>query len=178
MPEELEELKGTVEKESKEKDPIIEKLKSDLRKYPARPHVGIGALIIYKNKLLLIQRKYNPDAQMWSIPGGHLDLGEKCKVCAEREVLEETGIKILATDLAGISDKIVYDEEGKILYHYVLLNYNTEITDDRFLVGIPPLQARSDAQDIKFVPFEEILNFDITNTLKELLFDIGILKKE
>jgi ADP-ribose pyrophosphatase YjhB (NUDIX family) len=178
MPEELEELKGTVEKESKEKDPIIEKLKSDLRKYPARPHVGIGALIIYKNKLLLIQRKYNPDAQMWSIPGGHLDLGEKCKVCAEREVLEETGIKIQATELAGISDKIVYDEEGKILYHYVLLNYNTEITDDRFLVGIPELHALSDTQDIKFVPFEEILNFDITDTLKELLFNIGILKKE
>jgi ADP-ribose pyrophosphatase YjhB (NUDIX family) len=115
---------------------------------------------------------------MWSIPGGHLDLGEKCKVCAEREVLEETGIKIQATELAGISDKIVYDEEGKILYHYVLLNYNTEITDDRFLVGIPELHALSDTQDIKFVPFEEILNFDITDTLKELLFNIGILKKE
>lgn len=175
MPEEVKESK---ENESVEKDPVIEKLKSDLRKYPTRPHVGIGALIIYKNQLLLIQRKYDPDAQMWSIPGGHLNLGEKCKVCAEREVLEETGIKIHATDLAGISDKIMYDEKGKILYHYVLLNYYSEIDDDRFLVGIPALHAMSDTQDIKFVPFEDILNFDITDSLKELLYNIGILKRE
>ena len=54
MPEEVKESK---ENESVEKDPVIEKLKSDLRKYPTRPHVGIGALIIYKNQLKIRTHK-------------------------------------------------------------------------------------------------------------------------
>ena len=47
----------------------------DTRHYPVRPHVGVGVLLVRNNSLLLVKRKYNPDAGYWSIPGGHLDLG-------------------------------------------------------------------------------------------------------
>ncbi|NVM37183.1 MAG: NUDIX domain-containing protein, partial [Candidatus Lokiarchaeota archaeon] len=68
-----------------------EELKAfDTRKYPVRPHIGVGILLIRNNHLLLIKRKYNPDAGYWSIPGGHLDLGEKVGKAAEREAFEET----------------------------------------------------------------------------------------
>ena len=49
----------------------------NLRHYPAFPHVGVGILLIRDNQLLLVKRKYDPDAGYWSIPGGHLDLGEE-----------------------------------------------------------------------------------------------------
>ena len=98
----------------------------DTRRYPVRPHVGVGVLLVRDNRLLLIKRKYNPDAGYWSIPGGHLDLGEQVEVAAEREALEETGFKVKVAKLAGIIDKIMYDDEGKIEYHYVLLNYFVE----------------------------------------------------
>ena len=65
----------------------------DTRKYHIRPHVGVGILLVRDNKLLLVKRKYDPDAGYWSIPGGHLDLGERVKEAAEREVFEETGLK-------------------------------------------------------------------------------------
>ena len=61
----------------------------DTRRYPIRPHVGVGILLVRDKHLLLIKRKYNPDAGYWSIPGGHLDLGEEVEKAAEREGFEE-----------------------------------------------------------------------------------------
>ncbi|GAG91432.1 unnamed protein product, partial [marine sediment metagenome] len=57
----------------------------DLRRYPIVPLIGVGVLLIRNNSLLLVKRKFNPDAGYWSIPGGHLDLGERVQVAAERE---------------------------------------------------------------------------------------------
>ena len=138
----------------------------DTRKYPIRPHVGVGVLLVRENKLLLIKRKYDPDAGYWSIPGGHLDLGEKVELAAEREALEETGFKVKVSKLAGIIDKIMYDEVGKIEYHYVLLNYFVEQIEGD--IDQPP-QAKDDALEAKFVPFDQLKNYQLTVSLIELL---------
>ena len=155
----------------------LDKLKYDLRKYPVRPHIGVGGLLLYRNKILLIKRKYDPGANLWSIPGGHLKLGETCKKGAEREFLEETTIKAVAKDLAGLVDTVILDDLEKIKYHYVLINYYMEIVDDRFDAEkeIPPLEAQSDAADIKFVPINEIPNFEITKSLRTLLIELSLL---
>ncbi|MHA1339677.1 MAG: NUDIX hydrolase [Promethearchaeota archaeon] len=161
---------------AKQSDDFLMKLKHDLRKYPVRPHVGVGGVVIYDNKLLLIKRKFEPDAGKWAIPGGHLKLGEKTKDGAEREILEETGIKVKAKSLAGVVDKIQFDENDKIVFHYVLVNYNCEIIDERFDNGIPPLMPLDDAEDINFVPLDMINNYDITESLRELLIEMKILQ--
>ncbi len=49
----------------------------DLRQYPIVPLVGVGVMLTRDNSLLLVKRKYDPDAGYWAIPGGHLDLGER-----------------------------------------------------------------------------------------------------
>ncbi|KKL61427.1 hypothetical protein LCGC14_2195430, partial [marine sediment metagenome] len=103
----------------------------DTRRYPIRPHIGVGVLLIRDNHLLLVKRKFDPDAGFWSIPGGHVDLGEEIEVAAEREALEETGFKVKASKLAGIIDKIMYDNAGKIEFHYVLINYFVEQIDGK-----------------------------------------------
>ncbi|MHA1679340.1 MAG: NUDIX hydrolase, partial [Promethearchaeota archaeon] len=95
----------------------------DTRRYPVRPHVGVGILLIRDNSLLLVKRKFDPDAGYWSIPGGHVELGERVEHAAEREGFEETGIKVKISKLAGIIDKIMRDDNGEIIYHYVLINY-------------------------------------------------------
>jgi len=143
----------------------------DTRKYPIRPHVGVGVLLVRNHTLLLIKRKYNPDAGYWSIPGGHLDLGEKVQVAAEREAYEETGFKVKVTKLAGIIDKIMYDDNGKIEYHYVLLNYFVEQIDGR--TDDPP-KAQDDALDAKFVPFTQLKDYKLTESLIELLKQLKI----
>ncbi len=143
----------------------------DTRKYPIRPHVGVGVLLIRDNTLLLIKRKYNPDAGYWSIPGGHLDIGEKVKNAAEREAYEETGFKVKVTKLAGIIDKIMYDKTGKIEYHYVLLNFFVEqIEGDENQPPVPD----DDALDARFVPFNQLKDYKLTESLIELLVQLKI----
>lgn len=143
----------------------------DTRKYPVRPHIGVGVLLVRNETLLLVKRKYNPDAGYWSIPGGHLELGEKVKNAAEREGFEETGFKVKVTKLAGIIDKIMKDEKGKIEYHYVLINYFVEQIEGN--PNQPPIPD-SDALEAKFVPFEEIKNYRLTGSLIELLKQLKI----
>jgi ADP-ribose pyrophosphatase YjhB (NUDIX family) len=143
----------------------------DTRKYPVRPHVGVGILLIRDNKLLLVKRKFNPDAGFWSIPGGHLELGERTVHAAEREGFEETGFKVKVVKLAGIIDKIMYDKKGKVEYHYILINYFVEqIEGDPTQAPVPD----SDALEAKFVPFEQLKSYKLTESLIELLEQLKI----
>jgi 8-oxo-dGTP diphosphatase len=143
----------------------------DTRKYPVRPHVGVGILLIRDNKLLLVKRKYDPDAGYWSIPGGHLELGERTVHAAEREGFEETGFNVKVVKLAGLIDKIMYDKNGKVEYHYVLINYFVEqIEGDQNQAPIPD----SDALKAKFVPFEDLRTYRLTDSLIELLKELKI----
>ncbi|NVM18457.1 MAG: NUDIX hydrolase [Candidatus Lokiarchaeota archaeon] len=138
----------------------------DLRKYPIVPLVGVGVLLTRDNSLLLVKRKFDPDAGYWAIPGGHLDLGERVEDAAEREAYEETGFIVKVSKLAGIIDKIMYDDSGKVEYHYVLINFFVEqIDSDHNKQPVP----NSDALDAKFVPFNELKNYNLTDSLVELL---------
>jgi 8-oxo-dGTP diphosphatase len=143
----------------------------DTRHYPVRPQVGVGILLVRNEELLLVKRKYNPDAGYWSIPGGHLDLGERVEEAAERETLEETGFKVEVTKLAGIINKIMYDKDGKVEYHYVLINYFVrQIEGD---INQPP-KAQDDALEARFTPFEELKEYKLTESLIELLKQLKI----
>ncbi len=143
----------------------------DTRHYPIRPQVGVGVLLVRNEKLLLVKRKYNPDAGYWSIPGGHLDLGERVEDAAEREALEETGFIVKITKLAGIINKIMYDQEGNIEYHYVLINYFVEQIEGD---GNQRPKAQDDALEARFVPFEELKAYMLTESLIELLKQLKI----
>ena len=143
----------------------------DTRRYPVRPHIGVGVLLIREKSLLLVKRKYDPDAGYWSIPGGHLGLGERTIHAAEREGFEETGFKVKVVKLAGIIDKIMYDDKSKIEYHYVLLNYFVEqVEEDPNKAPIPD----TDALEAKFVPFDLLKSYNLTDSLIELLKQLKI----
>jgi len=72
----------------------------------------------------------------------------------------------MVTKLAGIIDKIMYDDDGKIEYHYVLLNYFVEQIDGR--TNEPPA-AQDDALDARFVPFNQLKDYQLTVSLIKLL---------
>jgi len=143
----------------------------DLRKYPIVPLVGVGALLTRDNSLLIVKRKFDPDAGYWAIPGGHLDLGERVEVAAEREAYEETGFMVKVSKLAGIIDKIMYDDSGKVEYHYVLINFFVkQIEGEKDQEPVP----NSDALDARFVPFDELKGYTLTESLIELLKQLKI----
>jgi 8-oxo-dGTP diphosphatase len=93
------------------------------REYPQQPLVGVGAIIVEDGRVLLIKRGKAPLLGEWSIPGGMLELGETLRQGAKREALEETGLTVRATELLGVFDRIILDEQQRTIYHYVLIDF-------------------------------------------------------
>ena len=54
---------------------------ADKRRYPDRPFIGVGAVIVQDGKVLLVKRKFEPLAGQWSLPGGAVEVGETLEAC-------------------------------------------------------------------------------------------------
>lgn len=112
------------------------------REHPKQPLIGVGALIVENGRVVLIKRGKAPLLGEWSIPGGMLELGETLRQGAERETLEETGLVVRATELLGVFDRVVPDADGKIVYHYVLIDFLCERISGELLAGADAADAR------------------------------------
>lgn len=93
------------------------------RRYPQRPILGVGAIIIDGGRVLLVERDREPLRGYWSIPGGVLEVGEKLIDGVRRETLEETGLSIEPVSVVEIFERIMRDAAGAAEYHYVLIDY-------------------------------------------------------
>ena len=70
-------------------------------KYP-RMLVTVDIIVFFDSKVLLIQRKNDPFKGSFALPGGFVEMNETLKEAANRELLEETGLKgIELTQLAA-----------------------------------------------------------------------------
>jgi ADP-ribose pyrophosphatase YjhB (NUDIX family) len=96
---------------------------NDRRSYPDRPYVGVGAVIVEAGAVLLVKRKYEPLAGQWSLPGGAVEVGETLEASVAREMLEETGLEIEVGPVIEVFDRITRDEDGRVQYHFVLVDY-------------------------------------------------------
>ena len=95
---------------------------SDDRQYPERPYVGVGAVILKGDQVLLVRRGKAPRLGAWSIPGGMQHLGETVAEAAHREIHEETGLEVEILGIVDVVDSIQRDGDGRILYHYTLVD--------------------------------------------------------
>lgn len=133
------------------------------RRYPGAPLVGVGVAVYNaQGQLLLVQRGRPPGKGTWGLPGGLIDLGETLKAAAEREVMEEVGIAVAVGDLVSVYETIVRDDEGKVEYHYVVLEYWAH-----YLSGTPV--AQDDAAAVAWVDPGEFENYKLTPRQLEIL---------
>lgn len=93
------------------------------RTYPDRPFVGIGGIIVHEGRVVLVKRRFDPLAGQWSIPGGAVETGETLEACIVREMAEETGFLVEVGPVVEVLDRITHDDDGKVLYHFVLIDY-------------------------------------------------------
>ena len=96
------------------------------REFPDRPIVGIGVVVWRGDRVLLIRRGRPPRAGQWSLPGGAQHLGETVEEGGRREVLEETGLPLAAVELLTVVDLVERDDDGRVRYHYTLVDLVAE----------------------------------------------------
>ncbi len=132
------------------------------RDYPRRPILGVGAVVFRAGEVLLVKRGHAPSAGMWSIPGGAVKLGETVASALRREVAEEAGLKVRVGPLVAVLDRVFRDPQGRVQYHYVLLDYLCQATSGR-------LEAASDAECARFVPLGELRKYRLTRGTKAVI---------
>ncbi len=117
------------------------------REYPARPLVGIGVVLLKPGAVLLVRRAKAPNAGSWSLPGGAQELGETAEAAARRELREEAGLEAGPMQLAANVDSIHRDAEGRVQFHYTILDFAAE------WVGGEPV-AGDDVSAAVFAPLD------------------------
>jgi 8-oxo-dGTP diphosphatase len=132
------------------------------REYPQIPIVGVGAIVVKAGKVLLVKRAAAPSRGLWAIPGGLLELGETIQSGAEREILEETGIRIRAGTPVYTFDFLEYDAKDRLRYHFVIVDVEAEYVSGE-------IQAADDALDARWVSPADLEMMPVAlNTLKAL----------
>jgi len=119
------------------------------REFPETPLVGIGAIIIEDERVVLVKRAHPPLQAEWSIPGGVLEVGELMREAAIRETREETGLTVEPGELLGVYDRVLRDANQRVQYHYVLVDFLC-----RRVAG--NLAAASDAAEVRWFSREEL----------------------
>jgi ADP-ribose pyrophosphatase YjhB (NUDIX family) len=128
---------------------------NDDRRYPRHPLVGVGALILRRDRILMAQRGKEPLKGWWSLPGGALETGELLKDAICREVREETGYEVRPLAVFEIFERIMRDDSGAAEYHYVLIDYTCRIVGGT-------MQAGDDVCRVEWVRQSELSKLQIT----------------
>lgn len=152
-------------------DVEMEKAVRSDRHYPARPIVGVGAVIVVRPEdaarveialpvpppagVVLIKRRFEPLAGQWSLPGGALDVGETLEAGVAREIREETGLLVDVGEVVDVFDRILLDADRKIRYHFVLIDYLCRPTGGR-------LAHASDVSDVAIADPADLERYALT----------------
>lgn len=135
-----------------------------LRNYPARPIVGVGAVIFDGNRVLLVKRAHAPLQGEWSLPGGAVELGETLDAAVAREVLEETGLEVDVGPVVEVVDRVHRSSDERIEYHFVIIDYLCTVRGGIATHG-------SDASDVRWAEIAELTRLRVTEKA------IAVIKK-
>jgi 8-oxo-dGTP diphosphatase len=139
-----------------------------MRQYPERPIVGVGAVVLDGDRVVLVKRANEPLIGEWSLPGGAVDVGETLEEAIRREVREETGLDVEVGPIVDVLDRIRYDPDGRVKFHYVLVDFLCRPTGGE-------LRCASDAAEAVWADGPALKRYDVAEATISVI-DKGIAR--
>jgi mutator protein MutT len=133
-----------------------------LKEFPAQPVVGVGAVILDGDRVLLVRRGQAPLRGEWSLPGGAVELGETLEAALKREVLEETGLDVRVGPPVDVFDRIHPAADRRIQFHYIVIDYLCTREGGRLVHG-------SDADEVCWADVDDLRPFRLTDKAHEVI---------
>ena len=125
--------------------------------------LGVGGVVLAEGQVLLVRRRNPPGQGLWSLPGGAVEAGERLDEACAREVREETGLEVAVGPLLGVFERLLKDPQGRLEYHYVLLDYHCTA------LLLPPTPG-DDAADARWVRLSDLDQAGLTtDTMRVIL---------
>jgi ADP-ribose pyrophosphatase YjhB (NUDIX family) len=133
------------------------------------PHCGYGAYynpkpvaaaipVTAAGEIVLLRRGFDPGKDLWTFPGGFVDLGETVEEAARREAREEIEADVELTELVGVYSKP--DERIVLIVFAAQIEQQPQTTPEA-------LQVEAFAPDE--IPWQELAFWSTTNALKDFL---------
>ncbi|HXW99656.1 MAG TPA: NUDIX hydrolase [Candidatus Acidoferrales bacterium] len=137
------------------------------REFPTQPLIGVGAIIVEPGRtkdarVLLVKRAHPPIQGQWSIPGGALEVGELVRDAAIREAREETGLIVEPGELLGVYDRVLRHTDGRVQYHYVLVDFLCRVVGGK-------LHAAGDAAEARWFTRKELPALKLAEDTQEVI---------
>ena len=131
------------------------------REYPAQPIVGVGGVVVHRDRVLLVLRAREPLKGRWSIPGGMVELGEDLESAVARELKEETGLRVEPLKVVEVFDRI--QRTGRrVRFHFVIVDYLCRLKGGR-------IKPDSDVLDACWVAPGDLSRYDLTEKAREVI---------
>jgi ADP-ribose pyrophosphatase YjhB (NUDIX family) len=135
---------------------------ADTRNYPQRPYLAVSAAIIRDGKVLIVRRARNPALNLYTLPGGAVEVGETLHQAVIREVREETSLTIEPVAFAGYREVIMRDDKGRVERHFVIMSFAA-----RWLAG--DLALNEELDDARWLAPAELSGLPTTEGLSEIV---------
>jgi 8-oxo-dGTP diphosphatase len=126
---------------------------------PTHPQLAVSAAIFRDGKILLVRRARSPGQGFYSLPGGRVEFGESLHAALNREVDEETGLRIEIVGLAGWREVLPAAGGGG---HYVIMSFAA-----RWVDGAPVLNDEHD--DFRWLAPDALGELRLTDGLAEVI---------
>ena len=130
---------------------------------PGHPQVGVGGVVGWRGRVLLIRRAKPPLQGRWTIPGGTVELGETLHQALIREMAEETGLVVEPLEVLTVFDRIQRDGR-EVEFHHVIVDYLCRRVSGE-------ARAASDAREVAWAGPDELAPFHLTEKARAVLDD-------